>query len=71
VAEDTEREWPEMEFRDGKRLVPDYIASLMQGIETHRFTYEEALARANRKTEADIINAQQERILAAHFREPR
>lgn len=66
-----EREWAEYEFRDGKRLVPDYIGVLLTGIETHRLTYEEAIDAANKKVETDFLNAQQDRILAAHFRELR
>ena len=66
-----EREWAEYEFRDGKRLVPDYIGALLSGIETHRLTYEEAITVANQKVETDFLNAQQDRILAAHFKEPR
>lgn len=65
------RAWTEYEFRDGKRLVPDYIGILLSGIETHRLTYEEAVAAANKKVEEDFLNAQQDRILAAHFRELR
>lgn len=61
----------ELEFRDGKRVVPDYIAALLAGVETFRLTYEEAIDTANKKSEADFINAQQDRILAAHFRELR
>jgi hypothetical protein len=61
----------ELEFRDGKRVVPDYIAALLAGVETFRLTYEEAIEEANKKSEADFINAQQDRILAAHFRELR
>ena len=66
-----ERAWTEYEFRDGKRLVPDYIAALLFGIETHRLTYEEAITAANQKVESDFLNAQQDRILAAHFKELR
>jgi hypothetical protein len=61
----------ELEFRDGKRTVPPYIASLLKGIETYRLTYDEAIASANKKLESDFINAQQDRVLAAHFKEPR
>lgn len=71
MSDQRERQWAEYEFRDGKRLVPDYIATLLAGIETHRLTYEEAIDAANRKAEADFVNAQQDRILAAHFRELR
>jgi hypothetical protein len=68
---DTVRQWTEMEFRDGKRLVPDYIGVLLAGIETYRLTYEEAIAAGNKKVEEDFLNAQQDAILAAHFRELR
>lgn len=67
----TERQWVELEFRDGKRTVPDHIAALLAGIETHRLTYDEALDAGNRKIESDFINAQRDRILEAHFRELR
>ena len=61
----------EIEFRDGKRVVPAYIALILKGIKTYRLTYDEAIAAANKKIEADFINAQQDKILAAHFKEPR
>ena len=61
----------EIEFRDGKRTVPAYIALILKGIETYRLTYDEAITAANKKIEADFINAQQDTILAAHFKEPR
>jgi hypothetical protein len=61
----------EIEFRDGKRTVPAYIALILTGIETYRLTYDEAIAAANKKIEADFINAQQDKILAAHFKERR
>ena len=61
----------ELEFRDGKRTVPPYIASLLNGIETYRLTYDEAIQAANKKLESDFLNAQQDKILAAHFKEPR
>lgn len=61
----------EIEFRDGKRLVFGYLASMMTGIDTHRMTYQAAVDAANRKQEADFLNAQQDNVLAAHFRELR
>jgi hypothetical protein len=65
------RQFQEVEFRDGTRMVPNYLASILVGIETHRMAYEEAIQTANRRLEADNINAQQDKILAAHFRELR
>ena len=61
----------EIEFRDGKRLVPDYLGVLMSGLQTHRMTYDEAVDTANKRMEADHLNAKRDEILAAHFRELR
>lgn len=59
----------EMEFRDGKRQVADYLVRMMSGLETHRMTYEEAIKLANRNTEADWLNTAQGDMVEAHFRE--
>lgn len=59
----------EVEFRDGKRLVPEYLADLMDGLTTFTMTYAEAVQAANKRLEANHLNAQQDRVLAAHFRE--
>ena len=61
----------EIEFRDGKRLVPEYLGAIMSGLETHRMTYDEAVQAANRRMEADHLNAKRDEVLAAHFRELR
>lgn len=58
----------EMEFRDGIRVVPEYLVPAFRRLETHRLTYDEALAQANRSIETDYLNAQQDKVLAAHFR---
>lgn len=68
---DPVRQFREIEFRDGTRLVPDYLGVIMSGLETHRMTYEEAVLTANKRMEADHINAKRDEILAAHFRELR
>lgn len=65
------RQWVEMVFRDERRDVPDYLAVMMKGIETHRLTYEQAIDAANKKAEADLLNAKQDEVLAAHFKELR
>lgn len=61
----------ELEFRDGKREVADYIASLMAGIKTKRMTYDEAIAAMNRKMVGDHVERSVDRILDAHFQERR
>jgi hypothetical protein len=58
----------EVEFRDGVRLVPDYLASIMSRLETHTMTYEEAIDAANRQMEADHLNNAGADFIAAHFR---
>lgn len=58
----------EMEFRDGRKPVAEHIAALLAGIDTHRMTYEEALALAHRKIESDYLNDMQSGIVTAHFR---
>lgn len=59
---------PEIEFRDGKRLVPPHLEPFLRQLETHRMTYEEAVAIANQKMEADFINGKAEGFIAEHFR---
>lgn len=63
------REYRELEFRDGMRSVPDYLAAMMAGIPTHRMTYEEAIDLANRQLASDHLNAKQDEFIAAHFRQ--
>ena len=36
-----------VEFRDGEKEIPDYLADLMAGIETYRLTLREAIDEAN------------------------
>jgi hypothetical protein len=57
----------ELEFRDGKRLVPEYLAAIMHGLETFRMTYEEAVVAANKRMQADFINARGDAVIKAHF----
>jgi hypothetical protein len=61
----------ELEFRDGIRVVPDYLVTILRSIETHRLTYAEALDQVNAKIQTDYLNAQQDKVLAAHFRQRR
>jgi hypothetical protein len=54
----------EVEFRDGPRLVPEYLAAILSRVETHRYTFDEAIALANRALEADVINDAADRYIA-------
>jgi hypothetical protein len=58
----------EVEFRDGIRLVPEYLAPIMGRLETHTMTYEQAITAANRQMEADHLNSMSGDFIAAHFR---
>lgn len=58
----------DVEFRDGTRGVADYIASMLRGIETHRYTFKEAMGIANRRMESDYLEKQRSQIIKEHFR---
>ena len=52
----TEDTGQELRFNTGPRIVPGYIAQMLTGIETPRFTYEEALMAANQRAESTFIS---------------
>ena len=56
-------------FRDGKRTVPPHLADMMAGMDTLRYTYEEAIDRVNNRLAADFANSQFDAIVSAHLRE--
>lgn len=45
----------ELRFSTGPQVVPGYIATMLSGIDTPRYTYEEALMQANRAAESNYI----------------
>lgn len=57
----------EVEFRDGFREVPDYLADLMTGMETHTMTVDEAIAAVNKKLERDQLSRVHNEVVKAHF----
>lgn len=59
----------EVEFRDGKRAVPDHVRDMMAGLDTHKFTYEEAVRLAEKKIVRDRLNEIQSNVIVRHFRE--
>jgi hypothetical protein len=58
----------ELEFRDGARVVPVYLADMMSGIETFRYTFEEARSLANNRLSGDYLNKVQRQIIGDSFR---
>ena len=58
----------EVEFRDGKRMIPAHLADMMVDLKTHTMTFDEAVAKANWKLASDFTNAAADRIVQSHFR---
>lgn len=61
-------DFEELEFRDGKRLVPGYLARAMADLETYRFNYKEAVAEANKQMTRDAFNSKLDEHILSHFR---
>ena len=59
----------ERKFRDGKREIPDYMHDMMQGLETHKLTYKQALVEMNSKALKDHLNTTVDRVVMRHFAE--
>jgi hypothetical protein len=58
----------EVQFRDGTCVVPEYLADLMSGMDTVRFTYDECIDKVNEKLLADRLNAAMDGVINNHFR---
>lgn len=54
-------------FRDGSRLIPEYLAVMMAGIETELYTYAEAVQMANEGMLGQHVARVGDRLLNAHF----
>lgn len=59
----------EVEFRDGPRWVPGYVARQLDLEDTFTMTYAEAMDAINKGQFADFVNGQQRRFVDAHFRD--
>jgi hypothetical protein len=59
----------EVEFRNGPRLVPDHVAAMMNGLETYKMTYEEAMKLANGSLLRTRLNNAQSAAVKQHFTE--
>lgn len=57
-----------VEFRDGTRTIPEYLAKLMSGLDTSTLTYEQAVRKANDANVRDYLNRHQQAAIAEHFR---
>lgn len=62
---------PEVEFRDGVRVVPHHVAAILASIETYRLTYDEAIKLANTGMLRNALGQIQRKTIDGHFRENR
>lgn len=58
----------EIEFRDGKREVPDHLADLMKGLPTHQMTLTEATNAVNNKFVGERFQTARQDIITEHFK---
>lgn len=60
----------EMTFRDGVRTVPDHVEAMLldAGIETWKYTYRQAMDKANEHVVQDRLAKVQRDLLRDHFR---
>lgn len=59
---------PEVEFRDGLRVVPHHVAAILASVETYKFTYEEAMKLANQGMLRHALGRIQTETVNSHFR---
>lgn len=57
----------ELTFRDGKRVVAEYLRILMTGIDTPRYSYDEAIKLMNGQMGGNFANRALDRKLRSHF----
>jgi hypothetical protein len=60
-----------VEFRDGPRWLPEYLVTMLSGIDTIRYTYDEAIAMANDAAVGNVLGRHMQRVQREHFAEAR
>jgi hypothetical protein len=58
----------ELDFRDGKRGVPEHVEKLLTGVPTYKMTYEEALEFVNKRLQYDYVENIHSKIIANSLR---
>jgi hypothetical protein len=53
----------ELDFRDGKRGVPEHVERLLTGVPTYKMTYAEALEFMNRRLQYDYVENVHSKII--------
>lgn len=60
--------YPELEFRDGFRVVLPHVAILLASVETWKYTYDESIKFANEQLLRERLNKLQRDAFTDHFR---
>lgn len=61
----------EVKFRDGTRVIPEYMEDLMKGLRVDKMRYDEAVVAMNNKLVSDHVDRAVDRIVSRHFMENR
>lgn len=54
-------------FRDGERVVPDYVADLLISLPVHALTYEQAIKQMNTSLLREHLKSIQAKTVADHL----
>lgn len=58
----------QLTFRDGYRYVPDHVEDMLSGIETWKYTYQQAMDLANQRLMGDKLDKAQRELIREHFK---
>lgn len=61
----------ELEFRDGKFVVPEHLAALMTGMDTTMYRYQQAVDSVNSGMLTEHLGKVQQRTIDQHFEKVR
>lgn len=61
----------ELDFRDGRRVVPEHLAALMGAFDTTMYTYQQAVDRVNDGMLTEKLGQAQQRHIQGHFEKVR
>lgn len=71
ISQFLENQTRDVEFRDGVKEIPAYLADMMAGLPTHTMTLEAAVAAANRKQLDGVMSNAYDELIKKHFGGPR
>jgi hypothetical protein len=60
-----------LQFRDGLRLVPEYLAVMMADIDTEEYTFDEACKVVNERMLGNYLGKTFDSVIGDHMREVR